>query len=162
VLSLFHQQLRSGSAVTVTDPDAMRYFMMTSEAVELVLHAGALGRDGEVFVLQTGEPIRMGDLADNFVRLSGLQPGFDVPIKITGLRPGERLAEELIDDGEAVAEGSHEKMLVVTEPGFDREAFREWILTLRHLAEAGRDEAAVEHLRSLVETQSLRRATRLS
>ncbi len=156
VLSLFHQQLRTGTAVTVTDPDAMRYFMMTSEAVELVLHAGALGRDGEVYVLQTGEPIRMGDLADNFVRLSGLQPGIDVPIKITGLRPGERLAEELIDDGEAVAEGSHEKMLVVTEPGFDRDAFRAWISTLRQLAEDGRDEAAVDHLRSLVEAQAVR------
>ncbi|MEX0874314.1 MAG: nucleoside-diphosphate sugar epimerase/dehydratase [Actinomycetota bacterium] len=157
VLSLFHQQLRSGSAVTVTDPDALRYFMMTSEAVELVLQAGALGRDGEVYVLNTGEPIRMGDLAENFVRLSGLEPGVDVPIKVTGLRPGERLAEELIDDGEEVMAGPHEKVLVVQEPGFDRDAFLAELEALKGLVAADRAEGAVSHLRALVgKTEQMR------
>jgi FlaA1/EpsC-like NDP-sugar epimerase len=153
VLPLFHKQITSGGSVTVTDPDALRYFMLTSEAVELVLMAGALGRDGEVYVLQTGEPIRIGDLAENFIRLSGFEPGRDVPIEVTGLRPGERLIEEFWENDDHVVPGPHEKVRVVKEPGFDEVAALTSIEMLRGSVEAGMDERSVALLRQLVTTE---------
>ena len=150
VLPLFHKQITSGQAVTVTDPDALRYFMLTAEAVELVLTAGALGHDGEVYVLNTGEAIRIGDLAENFIRLSGFEPEVDVPIRVTGLRPGERMIEELWDADEDVVPGPHEKIMVVREFGFDEEAFLSSLEWLRYFVESGKREAAVQLLRSIV------------
>lgn len=150
VLPIFQRQIASGSAVTVTEPDALRYFMLTSEAVELVLQAGSLGRDGEVYVLHTGEPIRMGDLAENFIRLSGLEPGVEVPIKVTGLKPGERLREELVVDDEDVTTGPHEKILVVREPSFDAAGFSSALEMLRVVTGSAHPTLAVDHLRALV------------
>jgi FlaA1/EpsC-like NDP-sugar epimerase len=155
VLPLFQKQIATGSPLTVTDPDALRYFMLTSEAVELVLQAGALGRDGEVYVLHTGEPIRIGDLAENLIRLSGFEPGLEVPIEITGLRPGERMREELIEDDEDVVPGPHEKILVVREPGFDGLRFESGLQMLRNIVDAGEKQGSVEVLRALV-TSDLR------
>ncbi len=150
VLPIFQKQIASGSPVTLTDPDALRYFMLTSEAVELVLQAGALGADGEVYVLHTGDPIRMGDLAENFIRLSGLEPGIEVPIKVTGLKPGERLREELIVEDEDVMAGPHAKILIVREPLFDDAEFGSDLEMLRLLVNSGMPDNAVEHLRSLL------------
>jgi FlaA1/EpsC-like NDP-sugar epimerase len=152
VLPLFQRQISSGSPVTVTDPEALRYFMLTSEAVELVLQAGALGSDGEVYVLHTGEPMRIGSLAENFIRLSGLEPELDVPIEVTGLRPGERLREELVVDDEDVAPGPHPKILVVREPNFASSEFRQNLEKLKCLAGEDRREASVQLLRSIVVT----------
>jgi FlaA1/EpsC-like NDP-sugar epimerase len=153
VLPLFQKQIASGSPVTVTDPDALRYFMLTSEAVELVLTAGALGRDGEVYVLHTGEPIRIGDLAENFIRLSGFEPRSEVPIHVTGLRPGERMIEEFWANDEHVAEGPHEKIWVVREPGFEEVPTMTAIEMLRSFVDDGKRESSVQLLRTLVTTE---------
>lgn len=158
VLPLFQKQIASGSAVTVTDPDALRYFMLTSEAVELVLTAGALGRDGEVYVLHTGEPVRIGDLAENYIRLAGFEPQVDVPIRVTGLRPGERLREELWVEDEMVVPGPHEKIKVVRELAFAEHGFRSSLDTLRALVDEGMKESAVRLLQSLVAHEAPARA----
>ena len=150
VLPLFQKQILSGNAVTVTDPDALRYFMLTSEAVELVLTAGALGRDGEVYVLTTGDPIRIGDLAENFIRLSGFEPDVDVPIRVTGLRPGERLMEEFWVEDDEVVPGPHEKIMVVRDSMFGEDAFRTSLEMLRGFTDSGQREASTTLLRAMV------------
>ncbi|MEX2393296.1 MAG: polysaccharide biosynthesis protein, partial [Actinomycetota bacterium] len=149
VLPVFQKQIASGSALTVTDPEALRYFMLTSEAVELVLTAGALGNDGEVYILHTGEPIRIGDLAENFIRLSGFEPELDVPIEITGLRPGERMIEEFWWDADEVEEGPHEKIRVVRERRFDVMTFLSAFEMLSAFVDAGKVEASVNLLKSI-------------
>lgn len=150
VLPLFQKQIASGSPVTVTDPDALRYFMLTSEAVELVLTAGALGCDGEVYVLHTGEPVRIGDLAENYIRLAGFEPEVEVPIRVTGLRPGERLREELWVEDELVVPGPHEKIKVVRELEFASMSFLRSLDMLRALVDEGMKEASVQLLTDLV------------
>ena len=133
VVPLFERQIASGGPVTVTHPDMRRYFMTIPEAVELVLQAGALGLGGEVFVLDMGEPIRIEDLARDMIELSGLEPGRDIKLEYTGLRPGEKLFEELFLDGEEYSRSDHEKIYVCRNGGpCDEETSR----CLRHSVEA--------------------------
>jgi FlaA1/EpsC-like NDP-sugar epimerase len=155
VLPLFQKQIAEGSPVTITDPEASRYFMLTSEAVELVLQAGALGADGEVYVLNMGEPIRIGELAENLIRLSGLEPEVEVPIRITGLRPGERLTEELLVEEHEVRPGPHEKIYVVRDRSLDADRFLIGLDVLRGVVEVGQEHQAVDLLRSLVGVDSV-------
>jgi FlaA1/EpsC-like NDP-sugar epimerase len=111
VVPTFLRQIRSGGPVTVTHPEMQRYFMTIPEAVQLVLQAGALGRGGEVFLLDMGEPIRIVDIASDLIRLSGLTVGSDIQIKFTGMRPGEKLYEEMFFSAENVLTTDHPKVL---------------------------------------------------
>ena len=111
VVPTFLRQIRSGGPVTVTHPEMQRYFMTIPESVQLVLQAGALGRGGEVFLLDMGEPIRIVDIATDLIRLSGLTVGSDIEIKFTGMRPGEKLYEEMFFSAENVLTTDHPKVL---------------------------------------------------
>ncbi|TWT77789.1 UDP-N-acetyl-alpha-D-glucosamine C6 dehydratase [Posidoniimonas polymericola] len=112
VVPVFRQQIAGGGPVSVTHPDIERYFMMIPEASQLVIQAGMMGRGGEIFVLDMGEPVRIMDLARDMIRLSGLKVGEDIEIEITGLRPGEKLYEELYWDSERHKPTSHGKIMV--------------------------------------------------
>lgn len=119
VIPLFMEQIKKGGPVTVTDPDVIRYFMTIPEASQLVLQAGCLGRGGEIFVLDMGEPVRIANLAKDLIKLSGLTPYEDIDIVFTGLRPGEKLFEELLISGEGILPTTHEKIRVVSALGGD-------------------------------------------
>ena len=113
VIPLFKEQIRNGGPVTVTDPQVTRFFMTIPEASQLVLQAGCLGNSGEIFVLDMGEPVRILELAEELIRLSGLVPYEDIDITFTGLRPGEKLFEEILIHGEGVMPTPHDKIKVL-------------------------------------------------
>ena len=115
VIPLFQEQIRRGGPVTVTDPDMQRYFMSVSEASQLILQAGALGQGGEVFVLDMGEPLRILDIANELIRLSGYEPELDIPINFIGPRPGEKKVEELVLDSEMLDSTRHDKIFVLKD-----------------------------------------------
>lgn len=112
VIPRFRDQIAQGGPVTVTHPDIIRYFMTIPEACRLVLEAGTLGKGGEIFIFDMGEPVKIADLARRMIELSGLQVNKDIEIKYTGLRPGEKLYEELLSKKENTKETPHEKIRV--------------------------------------------------
>jgi FlaA1/EpsC-like NDP-sugar epimerase len=112
VVPLFRKQLEAGGPLTVTHPEIERYFMTIPEACQLIMQASVLGRGGEIFVLDMGEPVKIRYLAEQMIRLAGKEPGGEIEIVYTGLRPGEKLYEELFHEQESLAGTSHEKILL--------------------------------------------------
>ena len=117
VIPLFRKQIQAGGPVTVTHPEMTRYFMMIPEACQLILQAGAMGEGGEIFILEMGTPVKIADMARDMIRLSGKVPDQDIQIVYTGLRPGEKLYEELITQGEGIVKTAHEKIMVLKRDG---------------------------------------------
>ncbi len=150
VVPLFQRQLERGGPLTVTHPEASRYFMTISEAVRLVLQAGSIGQGGEVFLLDMGEPLRVLDLARQLVRLAGLREGEDVEIVFTGLRPGEKLHEELHSRAEQARMTRRERILTWDLAPEDEPALRAEIAELERVAESGDANAIRAALRRAV------------
>jgi len=133
VVPVFRKQIAEGGPVTVTHPDMTRYFMTIPEAVQLVIQAGAMGKGGEVYVLDMGEPIKITRLAEEIIRLSGMEPGKDMEIVYTGVRPGEKLFEEILTTEEVATSTKHKKIYVAKDAEPDVEVLR---ATMREIAAA--------------------------
>jgi FlaA1/EpsC-like NDP-sugar epimerase len=135
VVPIFRRQIERGGPVTVTHPNVVRFFMLVDEAVHLVLHSSILGEGGEIFLLDMGEPVRIIDLAVDMIRLSGFEPYNDIDIRVTGLRPGEKLYEELVTASEVALSTSHPKIMRLNEQNSrDWEALQAQILDLEQFA----------------------------
>lgn len=157
VIPLFKNQIANGGPVTVTHPDIIRYFMTIPEAVSLVLQAGAYAKGGEIFVLDMGEPVRILDLAENLIRLSGYTPNEDIMIEFTGLRPGEKLYEELLMDEEGL-QNTPNKLIHIGKPfDFDDELFKTQLDELYEVANRDADDIK-EAVQKIVPTY-VRKAT---
>lgn len=135
VIPLFRRQIEHGGPVTVTHPDIIRYFMTIPEAVSLVLEAGAYAKNGQIFVLNMGDPVRIADLAKNMIRLSGYEPEKEIKIKYIGLRPGEKLYEELLMNEEGMQTTENSRIFIGRQIVFDEKVFREQIKELAKEAE---------------------------
>ena len=140
VIPLFKKQIEAGGPVTVTHKDIIRYFMTIPEAVSLVLQAGAFGHHGEIFVLDMGEPVRIDDLARNMIRLSGFEPDVDIQIKYTGLRPGEKLYEEMLMKEEGLRTTENELIHIGKPLEINEAEFREQLKALQKACQENRDD----------------------
>jgi FlaA1/EpsC-like NDP-sugar epimerase len=142
VIPIFREQIRAGGPVTVTHPEMVRFFMTIPEASQLVLQAGAMGKGGEIFILDMGEPVKIVDLARDMISLSGLRPGEDIEIVFTGTRPGEKLYEEVSTTGENVARTGHPKIFIGTIRPVESARLEEALAALEASA-CRNDEAAI-------------------
>lgn len=156
VVPRFKEQIARGGPVTVTHPEMTRYFMTIPEAVSLIIQAGSMGQGGEVFVLDMGAPVKIMDLAKDLVTLSGLKLGQDIDIAITGLRPGEKLYEELLTAKEGVAATQHEQIFIAKQPPPAQFAVTETLLAAAALAEQSCPPSAVLSLVQLLGGDALR------
>ena len=150
VVPIFRQQIAAGGPVTVTHPEMQRYFMTITEAAQLVLQAGAMGNGGEIFVLHMGEPVKIVDLARDMITLSGLRPEVDIEIEFTGIRPGEKLFEELSTEGEHIGDTAHPKIGIWKHRTDDAETVRRGAMRLIERADTASSSEIQEELKRLV------------
>jgi FlaA1/EpsC-like NDP-sugar epimerase len=150
VIPIFRRQIEKGGPVTVTHPEMTRYFMTIPEAVSLIVQAGSMGGRGQVYVLDMGEPVKILDLARNMIRLSGKEPETEIPIAFVGVRPGEKLHEELWTDGETVGPTSHQKILRAARAPIDVEWLEEELGELEEMVQRGDTLDVVSKLASML------------
>jgi len=162
VVPIFRDQIRRGGPVTVTHPDMTRYFMTIPEAAQLVLQAGAMGKGGEIFILDMGKPVRILDLAEEMITLTGLRPYVDMDIVFTGLRPGEKLIEELELTGEEISKTRHPKIFIGNLSSYPPEEIQRALRYVADLAREGDGTAIRKFFNSLLPEANLgiRRSTR--
>ncbi|HEX5854947.1 MAG TPA: nucleoside-diphosphate sugar epimerase/dehydratase, partial [Thermoanaerobaculia bacterium] len=150
VIPIFREQIRNGGPVTVTHPDMVRFFMTIPEASQLVLQAGAMGKGGEIFVLDMGEPVRIVDLAQEMIRLSGFKPNEDIDVVFTGVRPGEKLYEEMGTEEENVSPTGKAKILIGKIPPSPPDVVERALEKLKWLADDGHEDAIRRFLMELL------------
>ncbi len=152
VLPLFKEQIAAGGPLTVTHPDIVRYFMTIPEAVSLVLEAGAMGKGGEIFVLDMGQPVKILELAENLIKLAGFIPYEDINIVFTGLRPGEKLYEELLMDEEGLRQTKNKKIFIGSPIRLNKDTFFDHIASIKEIAYSNNSENLVQALVDIVPT----------
>jgi FlaA1/EpsC-like NDP-sugar epimerase len=150
VVPIFQEQIRNGGPVTVTHPEMTRFFMTIPEASQLILQAAAMGRGGEIFVLDMGQPVKIAYLAERLIRLSGRLPGRDIRIEYTGVRPGERLHEELFHDDEHLDDTSHRKIFLARHRSIDVRDMEQTIDDISHACDEFDEDRVAVHIRRLV------------
>jgi FlaA1/EpsC-like NDP-sugar epimerase len=150
VIPIFRRQIEKGGPVTVTHPEMTRYFMTIPEAVSLIVQAGAIGGRGQVYVLDMGEPVKIIELARNMIRLSGKEPEAEIPITFVGVRPGEKLHEELWTEGETVGPTSHPKILRAARPPIDVEWLEDELTELEQMVARGETLDVVSKLAAML------------
>jgi FlaA1/EpsC-like NDP-sugar epimerase len=150
VVPLFTEQIQNGGPITITHPDIIRYFMTIPEACQLVLEAGAMGNGGEIFIFDMGKPVKIIDLAKKMIRLAGLIPDKDIAIKIVGLRPGEKLYEELLNDTTKVMPTHNDKILIVESICKDYSLLSKEIDAIIALSNSSDNTAIVLKMKSIV------------
>src|SRR5699024_6626588 len=152
VIPLFKRQIEEGGPVTVTHEDIIRYFMTIPEAVQLVIQAGGMANGGEIFILDMGEPVKIMDLAKDIIRLSGFEPDVDIPIKITGLRPGEKLYEELLLDEEGISHTEHDKIFIGKPIFTDYKLLIKSLEELKVIIKKGTNDELIQYMKMIVPT----------
>lgn len=152
VIPLFEEQIKKMGPVTVTHPDIIRYFMTIPEAVSLVLTAGGIAKGGEIFILDMGDPVKIKDLAENLIRLSGYTPGEDIKIEYTGLRPGEKLYEELLMDEEGIQKTKSRKIYIGKPISLDENRLTQDLEVLKSICNKGSKEEIIQMLLKIVPT----------
>lgn len=152
VIPIFQDQIRRGGPVRITHPDMIRYFMSIPEAAQLILQAGAIGKGGEVFVLDMGKPVNIRDMACDLIRLSGLEPEKDIPIVYTGVRPGEKLFEELVISGENANKTEHSKIMILRNGNtkYSWQNLKQEVENLVLVAKSFDDDAIKSRLQSII------------